>query len=284
MSKRKTPKEKKLEFDSKWSGKLNDRLVDYSLPIRTIQKFICLKNDVDHTYSELYDEDEKIVIFNSTLERAFSSINCCPICIKQYSHKPPTNKITHEEIEKKIVNSPKNISSINNKTKLITPYINMQADHDFLCGCGQKFTRAMTDALRQDRWLLCLDCSKKMYKQHEIKEHKELFYKKWNGIVDDSLINYCKSIKDTQFFICMKQDIDHMCSELFDEEKHFVVFESKIDQVLRNENNCCPICIKEWQHREAYNKLTDTEISERIKNHVNNKPNASGKQTILMSK
>lgn len=282
MPGKRTERDKKQEFINKWSGLLDDKFIDYSLPIRTPQQFICLKNDLDHRISEYFDEDEKLVKFTSTLERTFSSVNCCPICIKQYSHQPPTNKISQEEIEQKIVNHLKN--NHENKTILITPYTNMQANHTFRCGCGQTFVRAMTDAFRPDRWLLCLNCSKMMYKQEEIKERKELFYKKWNGIVDDALINYCKSTKDIQQFICLSQDINHRCSELYNEEKEYVIFESTIEQVLNNENNCCPICIDGWRHREAYNKLTHEEVCERIETHSNNKSNESGKKTILISK
>lgn len=172
MSKRRTLQEKKREFDAKWSGKLDDKLIDYNLPIRTVQQFICLKNDSDHVDSGYYyHEDEKVVMFPSTLEYAFYSVNCCPIFIKQYSHKPPANKITQEEIERKIANNIKNIQHINgDKTILLTPHTNMQANHIFKCGCGQQFTRAMSDIFKLDRWLLCLNCAKLIYKQDEIKE------------------------------------------------------------------------------------------------------------------
>jgi len=285
MTTRRTIDEKKQEFNVKWQGKIDDKFIDYNLPIKSNQKFICLKNDIDHNYSSYFDEDEKYVIFTSTLYRMFNNSNCCPICIKQSQHKPPTNKISQVEIDEKIKLHENNIQQINGKqTILISPYINMQSDHIFECSCGKQFNRAMTDALRQDRMLLCLNCSKKAYKHDEIQERKKIFNEKWINIIDDSLIDYSKSTKEVQSFICLKQDINHKYSELYNEDKEHVIFNSTIDQVLRNENHSCPICITEWRQQEAYNKLSEEEINTRIKQHLNNKCNEFGQQTQLISK
>jgi hypothetical protein len=166
MTTRRTIDEKKQEFNVKWQGKIDDKFIDYNLPIKSNQKFICLKNDKDHIYSDYFNEDEKYVIFTSSLSLLERNKNeICPVCIKQWRSREAYNKLSHDSIVKKINDHPNNIiGKTGNKTILISQYVDMQKNHDFLCNCGNKFNRRMTDILRIDRSPFCSECLNKKYK------------------------------------------------------------------------------------------------------------------------
>lgn len=281
---RKSAEEKKKAFDLLWSGKIDDRLVDYKLPIKTKQTFICICLDDVHEKSSNYVQEYDGVTFTTSLYRLYRNVNCCPICIANYAKLPPTNKFSEDEIKEKIANYEKNPTVNGKQTILISPFKAVTEQHVFQCSCQKLFNRVIGDALKPDRWLLCLDCTKKRCKQDDRIEKKILFGEKWNNIISDKLIDYTKNVKEPQKFICLVEDHEHSLSELFDEKEQHVIFNLSLSQVLNNINNCCPVCIEETRHQEPYNKLTESEIIEKIKNHPNNEVNEHKKQTILISK
>ena len=56
MPAKRTIGQKKQEFVERWIGKLDDRLVDYTLNNHAKQQLICLINDNSHSLSKLFDE------------------------------------------------------------------------------------------------------------------------------------------------------------------------------------------------------------------------------------
>ena len=169
MPPKQTLEEKKSDFNNQWSGKLDDRLVDYTLKRTEKQQLICLTKDEMHLTSKLFDEKIGYVVFQVTWNNLNNYSSGCPVCAEV--QRRISKRTDEKEIIERIHNHRNNIPGpTGNKTVMKSEYKGRAYKHMFSCGmCGKEFERTIDDILRDDRKPYCFKCSSRSFSGKSIR-------------------------------------------------------------------------------------------------------------------
>jgi hypothetical protein len=113
-----------------------------------------------------------------------------------------------------------------------------------------------------------------------IEQKKQEFVERWNGKLDDHLVDYTLNNHAKQQLICLTKDGTHSSSKLFDEKIGYVVFPVTWTNLV-NHNSGCPVCAD--VQRRISKRVDEKEIINNINNHRNNLPGPTGNKTVLKS-